>query len=41
MAFVDPTFAQHRQTWLAFTRLVRYALGVIILILVGLAIFTL
>lgn len=41
MAFVDPSFEQHRHTWLAFTRLVRYALGVIILILIGLAIFTL
>ena len=41
MALVDPNFEQHRQTWLAFTRLVKYALGVIILILIGLAIFTL
>ena len=41
MALVDPRFEQHRQTWLAFTRLIRYALGVIILILIGLALFTL
>jgi len=41
MAVVDPNFEQHRQTWIAFTRLIRYAMAVIILILVGLAIFTL
>jgi hypothetical protein len=41
MALVDPNFEQHRQTWLAFTRLVKYALAVLILILIGLAIFTL
>jgi hypothetical protein len=41
MALVDPNFEQHRQTWTAFTRLVRYALAVIILILIGLAILTL
>jgi Bacterial aa3 type cytochrome c oxidase subunit IV len=41
MALVDPNFEQHRQTWMAFTRLVRWALAVIILILIGLAIFTL
>jgi hypothetical protein len=41
MAFVDPSFEQHRQTWLAFTRVVRYAMAVIVLILIGLAIFTL
>ena len=40
MAVVDPNFEQHRQTWIAFTRLIRYALAVIILILIGLAIFT-
>ena len=41
MALVDPNFEQHRQTWIAFTRLVKYAMTVIILILIGLAIFTL
>ena len=41
MALVDPNFEQHRQTWLAFTRVVRYAMAVIVLILIGLAIFTL
>jgi hypothetical protein len=41
MAVVDPNFAQHRQTWIAFARLIRYALAVIILVLIGLAVFTL
>ena len=41
MAVVDPQFEQHRQTWLAFTRLIKYALAEIIIILIGLAIFTL
>ena len=41
MALVDPDFEQHRRTWIGFTRVVRYAMAVIILILIGLAIFTL
>jgi hypothetical protein len=41
MALVDPNFEQHRQTWIGFTRVVRYAMVVIVLILIGLAIFTL
>ena len=41
MAVVDPDFEQHRQTWIAFTRVVRYAMAAIVLILIGLAIFTL
>jgi hypothetical protein len=41
MAVVDPQFEQHRQTWLAFTRLIKYSLAIIIIVLIGLAIFTL
>jgi hypothetical protein len=41
MAVVDPDFEQHRRTWIGFTRLIRYALALIVIILVGLAIFTL
>ena len=41
MAVVDPQFEQHRQTWLAFIRLIKYALAAIIIILIGLAVFTL
>jgi hypothetical protein len=41
MALVDPSFEQHRQTWIGFTRLIKYAMATIVLILIGLAIFTL
>ena len=41
MAAVDPDFEQHRRTWIGFTRLIRYALAIIVIILVGLATFTL
>jgi hypothetical protein len=41
MAVVDPQFEQHRQTWLAFTRLIKYALAIIVIVLIGLAFFTL
>ena len=41
MALVDPNFEQHRQTWAGFTRLIRYALAIIVLILIGLTVFTL
>ena len=41
MAVVDPNFEQHRRTWIGFTRVVRYAMAAIILILIGLAVFTL
>jgi len=41
MAAVDPEYERHRQAWLAFTRLIKYSLTTIIVVLVGLAIFTL
>ena len=41
MAVVDPEFERHRQTWLGFTRLMKYAVAVIVLILIGLALLTL
>jgi hypothetical protein len=41
MTAIDPELERHRQTWIGFTRLIRYALAAIIIILVGLAIFTL
>ena len=41
MAVVDPNFEQHRRTWIGFTRVLRYAMAAIILILIGLAFFTL
>jgi hypothetical protein len=41
MATVDPDLERHRQGWLGFTRLMKYVLGTVTIILVGLAIFTL
>jgi hypothetical protein len=41
MAVVDPEFERHRRAWIGFTRLIRYALATIIIVLVGLAYLTL
>ena len=41
MTAVDPEFERHRQTWIGFTRFIRYALAVIIIVLIGMAIFLL
>ena len=41
MAAIDPELERHRQTWIGFTRLIKYALAAIVLILIGLAFFTL
>jgi hypothetical protein len=39
MAVIDPELERHRQTWVGFTRLIKYSLALIIIILVGMAIF--
>jgi hypothetical protein len=39
MAAIDPDFENRRQGWVGFTRLIRYALAVIVIILIGMAIF--
>jgi hypothetical protein len=39
MTAIDPELERHRQTWFAFTRLIRYALAIIVIILIGMAIF--
>jgi len=39
MAAVEPDLEQHRQTWIGFTRLIKYALAAIVIILAGMAIF--
>ena len=39
MAVIDPELERHRQMWLGFTRLIKYGLALIIIILVGMAIF--
>ena len=41
MTAVDPELERHRQTWIGFTRFLRYALAVIIIVLIGMAIFLL
>jgi hypothetical protein len=41
MAAIDPELERHRQAWIGFTRLIKYALAAIIIILVGLAALTL
>jgi hypothetical protein len=41
MAAIDPELERHRQGWIGFTRLLKYVLAAIIIILIGLAIFTL
>jgi len=39
MAAIDPELERHRQTWIGFTRLIKYSLAIIVIILVGMAIF--
>ena len=41
MTVIDPELERHRETWIGFTRFIRYALAVIILVLIGMAIFLL
>jgi Bacterial aa3 type cytochrome c oxidase subunit IV len=39
MAAIDPELERHRQTWIGFTRFLRYALAAIVIVLIGMAIF--
>ena len=41
MTVIDPEFERHRQTWIGFTRFIRYALALIVVVLIGMAIFLL
>jgi hypothetical protein len=41
MTVIDPELERHRQTWIGFTRFIRYALALIIIVLIGMAIFLL
>ena len=41
MTAIDPELERHRQTWIGFTRFIRYALAVIVIVLIGMAIFLL
>jgi hypothetical protein len=38
---VDQELERHRQTWLGFSRLMRWAVGLVIIVLVGMALFLL
>jgi hypothetical protein len=39
MAAIDPELERHRRTWIGFTRLMKYAIVLIVIILAGMAIF--
>ena len=41
MAAVDPELERHRRTWIGFTRLMKYAVALVVIILVGMAVFLL
>ena len=36
---MDPQFAQHYRTWLGFTRLIKYVLAFLVILLAGMAYF--
>jgi hypothetical protein len=41
MTVIDPEYQRHRRTWIGFTRFIKISLAVVILILIGMAIFLL
>ena len=41
MTVIDPELERHRETSIGFTRFIRYALALVIIILIGMAIFLL
>jgi hypothetical protein len=41
MAVVDPQFQEHYRTWIGFTRLIKFGLLGMVILLVGMAIFLL
>ena len=42
MTAIDPELERHRRTWIGFTRLIKYALAsIVVIILIGMAIFLL
>ena len=41
MTAIDPELERHRETWIGFTRFIRYALALIVIVLIGMAIFLL
>jgi hypothetical protein len=41
MAVIDPEFQRHYRTWIGFTRLLKFGLLTMIILLVGMSIFLL
>ena len=41
MTAIDLELERHRRTWIGFTRLMKYAVALVVIILVGMAIFLL
>jgi hypothetical protein len=41
MTVVDPQFQQHYRNWIGFTRLIKFALAGIVVVLLGMAFFLL
>jgi ABC-type microcin C transport system permease subunit YejE len=41
MSVADPELQRHRQTWIGFTRFLKISLIVVVLILIGMALFLL
>jgi len=41
MMAVDQELERHRKTWLGFTRLLRWAIAAVVIVLVGMALFLL
>jgi hypothetical protein len=41
MAVVDPQFQQHYRTWIGFTRLIKFGLLAMVILLIAMAIFLL
>lgn len=39
MSVMDPELERHQRTWIGFTRFIKISLVVIVLILIGMAIF--
>ena len=35
----DPEFERHRQTWIGFTRFIKWSAALIVILLIGMAVF--
>ena len=41
MTAIDPELERHRRTWIGFTRLMKYAVALVVIVLGGMAVFLL